>query len=128
MPAITLAQIAALLNCSQPSDGGREISGVATLPEATSDDISFLGAETYLPQFAHHFSPGGYAPSPVVLAAAIAHATTTIRIASAVVVLPLYYEERTKWIWMMKQAVSKIACYFNSHRMMRRYAAEAYLR
>ena len=34
----------------------------------------------------------------------------------------------THWIWMMKQAISKIACYFNSHRMMRRYAAEAYLR
>jgi glycogen phosphorylase len=44
------------------------------------------------------------------------------------VVLPLYYENRPQWIWMMKQAISKIACYFNSHRMMRRYAAEAYLR
>ncbi|MDB5927691.1 MAG: phosphorylase [Betaproteobacteria bacterium] len=44
------------------------------------------------------------------------------------IVLPLYYEDRTHWIWMMKQAISKIACYFNSHRMMRRYAAEAYLR
>jgi glycogen phosphorylase len=44
------------------------------------------------------------------------------------VVLPLYYNDRTRWIWMMKQAISKIACYFNSHRMMRRYAAEAYLR
>jgi glycogen phosphorylase len=44
------------------------------------------------------------------------------------VVLPLYYENPTQWIWMMKQAISKIACYFNSHRMMRRYAAEAYLR
>ncbi len=44
------------------------------------------------------------------------------------IVLPLYYEDRARWIWMMKQAISKIACYFNSHRMMRRYAAEAYLR
>jgi starch phosphorylase len=44
------------------------------------------------------------------------------------VVLPLYYDNRTRWIWMMKQAIGKIACYFNSHRMMRRYAAEAYLR
>ena len=44
------------------------------------------------------------------------------------VVLPLYYNDRAHWMWMMKQAVSKIACYFNSHRMMRRYAAEAYLR
>ena len=44
------------------------------------------------------------------------------------IVLPLYYDDRTRWIGMMKQAISKIACYFNSHRMMRRYAAEAYLR
>ena len=44
------------------------------------------------------------------------------------VVLPLYYNDRGRWLWMMKQAISKIAGYFNSHRMMRRYAAEAYLR
>jgi starch phosphorylase len=43
-------------------------------------------------------------------------------------VLPLYYENRTRWIWMMKQAISKIAYYFNSQRMMRRYATEAYMR
>jgi starch phosphorylase len=42
-------------------------------------------------------------------------------------VLPLYYTDRARWIWMMKQAISKIACYFNTQRMMRRYAAEAYL-
>jgi starch phosphorylase len=42
-------------------------------------------------------------------------------------VLPLYYTDRPRWIWMMKQAISKIACYFNTQRMMRRYAAEAYL-
>ncbi|HSK39719.1 MAG TPA: alpha-glucan family phosphorylase [Arenibaculum sp.] len=43
-------------------------------------------------------------------------------------VLPLYYGDRTRWIWMMKQSISKIASYFNSQRMMRRYASEAYLR
>ena len=43
-------------------------------------------------------------------------------------VLPLYYDDRARWIWMMKQSISKIACYFSSQRMMRRYAAEAYLR
>jgi starch phosphorylase len=43
------------------------------------------------------------------------------------VVLPLYYQDRTRWIWMMKEAISKIAPYFNSQRMMRRYAAEAYV-
>jgi starch phosphorylase len=44
------------------------------------------------------------------------------------VVLPLYHQDRERWIWMMGQAISKIACYFNTQRMMRRYAAEAYLR
>ena len=43
-------------------------------------------------------------------------------------ILPLYYNDRARWIWMMKQAISKIASYFNSQRMMRRYASEAYLR
>ena len=43
-------------------------------------------------------------------------------------VLPLYYGDRGRWIWMMKQTISKVACYFNSQRMMRRYASEAYLR
>ena len=42
-------------------------------------------------------------------------------------VLPLYRDDRAGWIAMMKQSVSKIGSYFNSHRMMRRYAAEAYI-
>jgi starch phosphorylase len=44
------------------------------------------------------------------------------------VVLPLYYQDRPGWIAVMKGAISKNASFFNSHRMMRRYAAEAYLR
>lgn len=43
-------------------------------------------------------------------------------------VLPLYYGNRDCWTMMMKEAISKIASFFNSHRMMRRYASEAYLR
>jgi len=43
------------------------------------------------------------------------------------VVLPLWYDDRARWIWMMKQSISKLGSYFNSTRMMRRYAAEAYL-
>ncbi len=47
------------------------------------------------------------------------------------VVLPLYYgyeREPGGWIRVMKGAISKNASYFNSHRMMRRYATEAYIR
>ncbi|MCG2635040.1 MAG: alpha-glucan family phosphorylase [Gammaproteobacteria bacterium] len=46
------------------------------------------------------------------------------------IVLPLYYgyaEQTGGWVRVMKQAISKNAAYFNSQRMMRRYATEAYL-
>ena len=43
------------------------------------------------------------------------------------VVLPLYRDDRGRWIWMMKQSISKIGSTFTSHRMLRRYATEAYL-
>jgi starch phosphorylase len=43
-------------------------------------------------------------------------------------ILPLYYGDRTRWIGMMKQTISKLASQFHSQRMMRRYASEAYLR
>jgi starch phosphorylase len=44
------------------------------------------------------------------------------------VVLPLYYDNRSGWIAVMKGAISKNAYSFNSHRMIRRYSSDAYLR
>ena len=41
------------------------------------------------------------------------------------VVLPLYRDDRGRWIWMMKQSISKIGSSFSSHRMLRRYVIEA---
>lgn len=43
------------------------------------------------------------------------------------VILPLY-ANRSGWLSVMKGAISRNASVFHSHRMMRRYAAEAYLR
>ncbi|MBI5888346.1 MAG: alpha-glucan family phosphorylase [Deltaproteobacteria bacterium] len=43
-------------------------------------------------------------------------------------VLPAYHGRREIWIKMMKNAIGKNAYYFNSHRMMRRYVTEAYIR
>jgi len=43
-------------------------------------------------------------------------------------VLPLYHGDKSSWIAVMKGAISKNAYYFNTHRMMRRYATEAYNR
>ena len=42
-------------------------------------------------------------------------------------ILPTFYEDQDYWIDIMKKSISKIACYFNSHRMMRRYVTDAYL-
>lgn len=43
-------------------------------------------------------------------------------------ILPLYYQDHAAWTAVMKGAVSQCASYFNSQRMMRRYASEAYVR
>jgi len=43
-------------------------------------------------------------------------------------IIPLYYSNRKQWIRMMQNAIGKNAYYFNSHRMMRRYVTEAYIR
>lgn len=43
-------------------------------------------------------------------------------------VLPLYHGDKSAWTQVMKGAIARNAAYFNSHRMMRRYATEAYLR
>jgi starch phosphorylase len=42
-------------------------------------------------------------------------------------ILPTFYTDEDHWIDMMKKSIGKIANYFNSHRMMRRYVTEAYL-
>jgi starch phosphorylase len=47
------------------------------------------------------------------------------------VVLPLFYGysgDPRAWVALMKNIITRNAVYFNSHRMMRRYATEAYLR
>ncbi|HHT9137715.1 MAG TPA: alpha-glucan family phosphorylase [Candidatus Wunengus sp. YC60] len=44
------------------------------------------------------------------------------------IIIPMYYHDRNQWIKIMKNSIGKIAYYFNSHRMMRRYVTEAYLR
>jgi len=43
------------------------------------------------------------------------------------IIIPMFYQKRDEWITMMENSIGKIAYYFNSHRMMRRYVTEAYL-
>ena len=43
-------------------------------------------------------------------------------------IIPLFYNKRSGWIRMMQNVIGKNAYYFNSHRMMRRYVTEAYIR
>jgi starch phosphorylase len=42
--------------------------------------------------------------------------------------IPAYYNDKHLWIRIMQNAIGKNAYYFNSHRMMRRYVTEAYIR
>jgi len=45
------------------------------------------------------------------------------------IIMPKYYDpNKSGWSRMMRNAISKNAYYFNSHRMMRRYVTEAYIR
>jgi starch phosphorylase len=42
-------------------------------------------------------------------------------------IIPKFYEQRDSWISMMRNSIGKVAYYFNTHRMMRSYATDAYL-
>ncbi len=42
-------------------------------------------------------------------------------------IAPKYYDERDAWAAMMKNSIGKVAYYFNTDRMMRRYITAAYL-
>lgn len=44
------------------------------------------------------------------------------------IIIPTFYNDRRTWIRIMQNAIGKNAYYFNSHRMMRRYVTEAYIR
>jgi starch phosphorylase len=44
------------------------------------------------------------------------------------IIMPTFYNEKSLWIRIMQNAIGKNAYYFNSHRMMRRYVTEAYIR
>jgi starch phosphorylase len=41
-------------------------------------------------------------------------------------IVPLFYQDRKKWISIMKHAISINGSYFNSHRMIRQYILDAY--
>ncbi len=41
-------------------------------------------------------------------------------------IIPTYYRDRKKWIYMMKSAISINASYFNTHRVVREYCEKAY--
>jgi starch phosphorylase len=59
--------------------------------------------------------------------AADGHAAALYRVLGDTV-LPMLANEPARWRTMMKEAIRTIASYFNSQRMMRRYASEVYLR
>jgi starch phosphorylase len=43
-------------------------------------------------------------------------------------VLPLYHKDRSDWITIMKNTICKNASFFSSHRMIRQYTTDAYIK
>lgn len=41
-------------------------------------------------------------------------------------VIPTYYNDRQRWIWMMKNTIALNASYFNTHRVVKEYVEKAY--
>jgi starch phosphorylase len=41
-------------------------------------------------------------------------------------VIPTYYKDRKKWVWMMKNTIAINASYFNTHRVVKEYCEKAY--
>ncbi len=44
------------------------------------------------------------------------------------IIMPAFYNDKKLWLRIMQNAIGKNAYYFNTHRMMRRYVTEAYIR
>ncbi|HPU44175.1 MAG TPA: alpha-glucan family phosphorylase [Dictyoglomaceae bacterium] len=44
------------------------------------------------------------------------------------IIIPTYYHHPDDWIRIMKNSIANIGSYFNTHRMMKRYITEAYLK
>jgi starch phosphorylase len=44
------------------------------------------------------------------------------------IIIPTFYDNKKGWIRIMENSISKNAYYFNTHRMMRLYVTEAYIR
>lgn len=42
-------------------------------------------------------------------------------------IIPKFYNEKDNWATMMRNSIGKVASHFHTHRIMRRYASEAYL-
>jgi len=43
------------------------------------------------------------------------------------VIVPMFYQDRERWIDMMRQSIAFNASFFNTHRMVQQYAANAYM-
>lgn len=42
-------------------------------------------------------------------------------------IVPLYYQNRDRWLDVMRHAIALNASYFNTHRMVQQYVTNAYL-
>ena len=43
------------------------------------------------------------------------------------IILPMFYKDRDRWTEVMRHAIAFNASFFNTHRMVQQYAANAYV-
>jgi starch phosphorylase len=43
------------------------------------------------------------------------------------VIVPMFYQDRDRWVDIMRQTIAFNASFFNTHRMVQQYAAHAYM-
>jgi starch phosphorylase len=70
---------------------------------------------------------GGASENPVAVAAANARDAEDLYRRLRAIILPLFYQDRDRWVDVMRNAITFNASFFNTHRMVQQYAANAYV-
>lgn len=109
----------------------REASGTSGMKAAHNGVINFSVLDGWWIE-GHIEGITGWSIGPKPLESSLTHINDAIDAEDLYnklekIIIPMYYHDKSQWIKIMKNSIGKIAYYFNSHRMMRRYVTEAYL-
>jgi hypothetical protein len=117
-------------------EGGKVVMNTPKRPLEASGTSGMKAAHNGVPSLSvldgwwlegHVEAVTGWSIGGVGSDAAAEAADTADLYAKLEVILPLYHRDRPRWISVMKGAIALNASYFNTHRMVQQYVANAYL-